>query len=533
MKTNNLPPPTAFGAPSKFDKWRPYQQEAVSKAIEESKARFIVQVQPTGSGKSLCYIMAAVLSGKRALILTSTKALQDQVMSDFGKAFNIADVRGQAGYMCLADVNGMLTVEEGPCHAGMACGMREMGCRYYDAVRDAARAKIVVTNYAFWLTSARSNNSIGTFDLLILDEAHDAPEWTMKALSAAINESDIKYDMKCELPEGEDIDKWKEWALNMGVILDNELDNIKLEYNRGAKVNQSRAARIRKYARAVDNICVIAKNNMVVDRKTVNGHTLVEPITARGLAEPLLFRNTPKVILTSATIRPKTMWMLGLSEKDQKEGTLRVEEYPSQFETWRRPVIYVPTVRVQYDMTEQEVKMWIIQMDNIIRGRLDRKGIIHSVSYQRMKEIMLRSEFRQRMIAHESRTLNHAIKKFKEMPPPCVLVSPSVTTGYDFPMDGCEYQILSKVSFPDSRSSSMKARVKDDKEYAYYITMQNIVQASGRGMRSMDDQCEVFVVDDHWRWFINRYGKFAPKWFMEACKTVRTVPYPPPKLRKG
>src|SRR3972149_8710720 len=152
MSSNKLPPPTAFGAPIKFSSWRPFQEEAVQSVVN-SKHRFIVQVQPTGSGKSLCYIMAAVLSNKRALILTSTRALQDQIMADFGACFKIADVRGQSNYTCLHQEP--LTCEEGLCHIGYECALKSSGCLYYDAVRRAARSQMVVTNYAFWLTSAR------------------------------------------------------------------------------------------------------------------------------------------------------------------------------------------------------------------------------------------------------------------------------------------------------------------------------------------------------------------------------------------
>ncbi len=519
-----LPPPVAFGAPDKYASWRMYQMEAVLSALN-SKERFLVQVQPTGSGKSLCYVMSAVLGGRRVLILTSTKALQDQIMGDFGGAFGIADVRGQGAYQCLEDMN--VTVEDGPCHYGYECPLKEGGCYWYDAVRKARNSKLVLSNYAFWMSSARINDSIGKFDVLILDESHDAPEWVMKVASASISEQICK-DVGGTLPEGNDPEVWKRWAAGMAGMVEDEAKKMAVQIREHKTAHLvGLAGRLRKYDRALGNVLMVEPGNMVVDRETVGGHVLIEPISAIGLAEKLLFRGVQRVILTSATIRPKTLHIMGVSGVD---GMMRVEEYPSQFAVSRRPIIYVPTVRVQHDMSGESERRWVAQIDNIIRQRRDRKGIIHSVSYARARRIAQLSEFRDSMIVHDSWTVGRAIKTFRESGPGSVLVSPSISTGYDFPMDQAEFQVVSKIAFPDSRTSSSKARAKHDREYPYYITMQQIVQACGRATRSAEDQSETFIVDDHWSWLVRAYTRFAPRWFLQACRTSRTIPSPPAAL---
>src|SRR5574342_685636 len=349
-----LPPPISFGAPEKFGSWRPYQEQAVLRMVDQDKARFVVQVQPTGSGKSLCYIMAAVLSGKRVLILTSTKALQDQIMADFGKAFHIADVRGQSGYVCLKDVNGNTTVEDGICHTGYTCELQNNGCLYFDAIRKAKQAQIVVSNYALWLTSAKYGDTIGALDLLIIN------------------------DVGVTLPVGEEVDKWKGWAEQTNKVVEKHIEMLAKSSTLLASVGGiAKAIRLKRYQRAIGNILSLPASNMVVDRSSVYGYTLIEPITAIGSAERLLFRGIGRVVLTSATSRPKTMWLLGLTKKDQIEGNLAIEEYPSQFEVWRRRVIYIPTVKVQHNMGDGDVKRWVAQIDNVIRRRQYRKGIIH------------------------------------------------------------------------------------------------------------------------------------------------------------
>ena len=54
--------------------------------------------------------------------------------------------------------------------------------------------------------------------------------------------------------------------------------------------------------------------------------------------------------------------------------------------------------------------------------------------------------------------------------------------------------------------------------------MQDLVQASGRGMRAPDDYCETFIVDDSISWFLFKYKEFAPEWFVNSYKKVRVIP---------
>ena len=122
------------------------------------------------------------------------------------------------------------------------------------------------------------------------------------------------------------------------------------------------------------------------------------------------------------------------------------------------------------------------------------------------------------------------IARFRSAGPGAVLVSPSVTTGVDFPGRACEFQIILKVPWPDARTPVVAARTVKDKSYPAYVAMQDLVQAVGRGMRSEEDQCETLILDDHVKWFIHQYRHFAPQWFLDAYRSVLTIPAPPPRL---
>jgi Rad3-related DNA helicase len=252
----------------------------------------------------------------------------------------------------------------------------------------------------------------------------------------------------------------------------------------------------------------------------------IAPVWPAPYAENFLFLGIAKIVLVSATIQEKTLELLGVGRDD-----FDFFDYPSSFPVARRPVIQVPSgVRVKHSWEEIEQKQWVRRMDQIIDRRLDRKGIIHTVSYERRDVVLKYTRHRDIMVINFGRDTREVVEDFKNAEPPVVLVSPSMVSGWDLPMEECEYAIIAKVPFPDSRSGVIKARTAEDANYGPYLAMLTIVQASGRGMRSADDQCEILIVDDMFEWFWRKYQSFSPRWFRPAVKRVATIPDPLPKL---
>ncbi len=83
---------------------------AVSGAISHGK-HLIVQAG-TGTGKTLGYLVPALLAGKRVVVATATKALQDQLAAKdlpfleahLGKQFEWAVLKGRSNYICMQRV---------------------------------------------------------------------------------------------------------------------------------------------------------------------------------------------------------------------------------------------------------------------------------------------------------------------------------------------------------------------------------------------------------------------------------------------
>lgn len=91
------------------------QQQAFAAAIEDAldHNHHLLAEAGCGTGKSLGYLIPAILSGKRVVISTATKALQDQIVQKdlpflrehLGIDFTFAVLKGRSNYLCRAKLN--------------------------------------------------------------------------------------------------------------------------------------------------------------------------------------------------------------------------------------------------------------------------------------------------------------------------------------------------------------------------------------------------------------------------------------------
>jgi len=536
-----LPDPPYLGLPDKFTTWRTGQDKAVVD-LSDSPRRVFALNAPTGFGKTATYVGAAVLNRKRTAFLTSTKGLQSQLMADFS-SIGMVDVRGQQNYPCHALQLGGIYYRQGikpgdrcdagPCRIGAPCRERRSGCAYFDALKAAQSAQLVTTNYSFWVAQHRYSDGLGKFDMLVLDEAHDAPDELAQALEIEISEYDVETAAGRSFPSGDDPEVWRVWAIPIDQDLGFDVaaleEHIKELNNYGDRIPHAlmRELHFKKSVLGKVHVLATMEGAWVIEREL---HAMkAAPVFPAPYAEEFLFLNIAKIVLVSATVKEKTLELLGVAP-----AQMEYHEYPSLFPTHRRPVTHVPTVKAHHKWSDVEQRTWVRRIDQVLARRLDRKGIIHTGSYQRRDLILTHTEYRDIMLFNDGTNTRQIVERFRRADAPCVLVSPSLTTGWDLPYDECEYAIIGKVPFPDTRSKITKARDEADKEYGPYCAIQTIVQAAGRGMRSADDQCEILILDDQWMWFWPRYKKFAPQWFINAVakRRIVTIPEPLPKLQR-
>ena len=214
--------------------------EAVAAAFDEP--HHLIAEAPTGSGKSLAYLAAAVASHRVTVIATATLALQDQlwrkdlplVREHGGVPFEAAVLKGRSQYVCLARLRGaaggeaLFDERPGPDFAAeltrverfaarsetgdaadlegsvspaawraLSCGPQEcpgaarcpagMDCFAERARVQAEGADVLVVNHALYLAHlAAGGGVLPPHDVVVFDEAHALADVATRALGTEL-----------------------------------------------------------------------------------------------------------------------------------------------------------------------------------------------------------------------------------------------------------------------------------------------------------------------------------------------------------
>jgi ATP-dependent DNA helicase DinG len=217
---------------------------AVAEAIDD-EAHLVVQAG-TGTGKTLGYLVPALLSGRRSVVVTATKALQEQLVhrdlpalqAHLGVPVRAALLKGRSNYLCrsaladavsgadqgslledggargrLADVLpevvawtgetstgdradlpvavsdaawSRLSVGVGECPGSAKCGFGDV-CFAEDARAAAAEADVVVVNTHLYGLHLASNGAVlPDHEVVIVDEAHALEDIAAATLGIAL-----------------------------------------------------------------------------------------------------------------------------------------------------------------------------------------------------------------------------------------------------------------------------------------------------------------------------------------------------------
>ena len=151
---------TVVSAMSGGGEQRPGQQqmcEAVASALDDG--RHLVVAAGTGTGKSMAYLAPLAVSGKKAVVTTATKALQDQLVKKdlpqlaqaLGIPLEYAVLKGRSNYICrkkLADLASAAGREQGQLIAA-------------DSALEAGRIREEIEQLAAWADETPDGDRAG------------------------------------------------------------------------------------------------------------------------------------------------------------------------------------------------------------------------------------------------------------------------------------------------------------------------------------------------------------------------------------
>jgi ATP-dependent DNA helicase DinG len=184
-----------------------------------------------------------------------------------------------------------------------------------------------------------------------------------------------------------------------------------------------------------------------------------------------------------------------------------------------RPVFYMPIGKMSFKNKEDTFQKYIPYLKKILSKYSDKKGIIHTNSFELANWIQ-RSVKDKRLAFHDSSNKDEVLKMHVDSKHPTVLVSPSMDTGVSLDDDLARFQVITKIPYPSLASQKNKMRQSNNPDWYAWKTVSGIIQAAGRGIRSNTDYADTIIIDGSFGDVIRHSSKFLPKWFQDSIKRV-------------
>ena len=532
--------PADLGMPAKFAEFRSQQLVALER-IHNSDRRFILLQGPTGSGKTLIIASAQRLLKKRFLYCCTTKQLQAQFVSDFasdlsGNEYAI-ELRGRANYPTLRYPHLFPHI-----NASMCTGKRETHCRWCcdgDCVPDgypddrcyakphcpylvqkakALSADLAVVNTALFLNEANYVGQFSGWEWVVFDEADLLESALMSHIGLEITRRWIER-LGLQPPTRKTVQEaWIEWAQNVALpAVNQELARLENEYGVEDLRRQQELERMQsKLQFFLKEVTGPGKWVFLSEDE----RWVFKPVFVSRYADHHLWRHANRFILMSATI-------ISPDEMAHSLGIPRDEvdfvDLPSTFPVERRPVYYQPAANLTKKTEIVERPKAIAALDEILDRHPQDKVLVHTVSYGYAQQVHSMSRHKKRMITYDSaQDRESKLDEFKSAAPGAVLVASSMDRGVDLPDDQCRVVVIMKTPFLNLGDKQISTRLHSDKKGGqlwYNVNaIRTLVQMTGRGMRSPEDYCQTYILDEQFG-RLYRENKFLfPEWWRAALK---------------
>lgn len=491
---------------------------------------------PTGSGKSVIAVAAGLsaldwYSGNKqhvpsgVCIATPQKMLQDQ----YEDLFRVTTLKGRSNYQCIGaakksrsgKILKLPTAKE--CVLPLMTTMAARNsfyaatchpCPYQEKVKALSNAdgkRPIVLNFSTLLYHQAYTANTTRIGVLVVDEAHGVEDALRDFFTLELKNDEFHTlggDYKLEDVAG--VQAYLTAARE-------ELEEEDAESGEKDWDVLRAIAEIKRweYLLTFDNAGWLLTER-VVGKDGDPTRVVVKPKYVAPLANVALPRGQYAVrIYLSATLSMHQFCRtMGLDPS--KVGKVSI---PSDFPVARRPILR-DTVgsmsKSNKDATLPGVHKKLMELlDQYTQVRV----LVHAVSGELAEDLYkgFTRTHRYRAILHTGGDKTAALAKFSElMPGNQVLISPSVSEGFDGKDGLCRVNIIPKVSFAYLGDPVVAALAAEDPVWYAETAARTIVQQYGRAMRHKDDYGITYILDEDFNRLYTHHRKLFPKWFQDA-----------------
>ena len=525
-----------------FSEIRPKQQNIINKINNNPDKRYIIIEAETGVGKSAVAVTACK-DGNKGYIVTSTKQLQNQYMSDFYNQ-SITSVKGRNNYRCYFEDR--LTCNNGYClinHKQSTECKKEHLCPYYNARNRGLKSDIFLTSYKYFLKATDNPNTFLPRGTVVFDECHLLESILVESfeITLSLKDLDNKYNIldSAELQDAVKLSNTsvlkdgytkenEEWINKIYNLL-NCKKNIKFEEIKEqlgivgdpeTLTEEEMDLIIEEnddYVQ-IDRLCRQIKGFLV--SKNINEDWIIEPLEDGLLLTPLnvqyIFKNEiekmakNRIIFMSATILDIKGFIktFGLDEDDCL--VIRCE---SDFDPDKSPIYTLQNCSTNYNALKDEKNLQKIkdEVEKILEKHKNEKGIIHTGNSTISKYLKDNIKGDRLLVRYDNIQNNDIINFHNSTKKPTVLVSSSLNEGVDLKNDLSRFQIIVKLPFLSLADSRTKVKKDIDNNWYLAETFKKFVQQCGRSTRNSEDHSVTYVLDNKFAYWFGKAKK--NKWF--------------------
>jgi len=494
----------------------------IERAFESGK-RFVICCAPTGSGKSFLSKTLANSSSVSsaefinsiktnqaftldqfgtyldpdgcgdmqsfgAIALTITKTLQDQ----YALLFKDSKIlKGKSNHVCTIDPK--FTADVAPCNyltdLKLEC-FKANKCPYYSQRAEALIAQFGVLNYSMFCSLPKH---IKKREYLICDEASELEDELVRQFSRELN---FKVLKKMNVPITSipinNYSKFRAWLEKFVADLFEETKTMqeKLKKSKESKnlADRQRLLLYKSLHMSLETTIDTWDDCEYILEKTNEAITL-KPLKVDKLSHHI-FKHGDRILLMSATIIDHKHFAKSLGITDYE-----YIEVDSTFNASKAPIFCTGKIKLNYKNLKSSLPYIAKQIKMLCDQHKNVKGVIHThtmeiTNYLKTQLTDPRFIFRDEHLNNEQ-----ILKLHSESDEPTVLVSPSLTYGVDLKDDLARFQIITKAAYMPLGDERIKRIFKEDGQWYVNKMLNNLIQACGRGVRSVDDYCITYIMD--------------------------------------
>lgn len=465
-----------------------------------------------------------------SVVLTSSKALQDQYYQIFGELkeekHRVQIFKGLTNYSCAIEA---VPTDLAPCRFNskqkkICCAKRI--CPYYNAREDSLINHWSCLNYSVYL---ELNPFLRKRELIIADEATEIETSLVNHYSLDLQVEKYKkhkLESLLHLPFPslkESKQKIWDWLIEVKQSMGSKLEDLEdvLQNSSGASKKEIKLAKeqflfLGQQYLKVSQICdYYNQAEFLIDYVDRERFYLV-PLYIHPFFKQFL-NNADYFFFFSATILSAKLFTntLGLDKEQYKFIDL-----PSEFNPKKSPIFCPGGPDLSWKNIDKNLPIATERALKICRKFKGKKGVVHTHSFkitQAFQKALYGAPDQDRyLIRNELAKNEYLLKQHREFADKdTVIISPSISFGIDLPKEFGEFAIIMKLPYLPLGSKRIETLFQKNKPWYIYRMLITLIQSVGRTIRSKEDTSLTFILDPNIVRVLEQNWDMLPAYFRD------------------